>query len=104
MGQKQLICFLRAMVYNPKILILDEATSSIDSETEALVTQSLTSLMEGRTSIVIAHRLSTIQHADKILVMHKGEIRETGTHAELVQKEDGIYRRLYELQYRDQVA
>ena len=104
MGQKQLICFLRAMVYNPKILILDEATSSIDSETEALVTQSLTSLMQGRTSIVIAHRLSTIQHADKILVMHKGEIRETGTHAELVQKEDGIYRRLYELQYRDQVA
>jgi ATP-binding cassette subfamily B protein len=104
MGQKQLICFLRAMVYDPKILILDEATSSIDSETESLVTQSLNSLMRGRTSIVIAHRLSTIQHADKILVMHKGEIRETGTHAELIQKEDGIYRRLYELQYRDQVA
>ena len=104
MGQKQLICFLRAMVYNPKILILDEATSSIDSETESLVTQSLNSLMTGRTAIVIAHRLSTIQHADKILVMHKGEIRETGTHAELIQKEDGIYRRLYELQYRDQVA
>ncbi len=104
MGQKQLICFLRAMVYDPRILILDEATSSVDSETEALVSHAFNSLMRGRTAIVIAHRLSTIQHADKILVMHKGEIREEGTHAELLLKEDGIYRRLYEIQYRDQVA
>jgi ATP-binding cassette subfamily B protein len=104
MGQKQLICFLRAMVYDPKILILDEATSSIDSETESLVTQAFETLMRGRTAIVIAHRLSTIQHADKIIVMHKGEIREEGTHDELIQVEDGIYRKLYELQYRDQVA
>lgn len=103
MGQKQLICFVRAMVFNPKILVLDEATSSVDSETESLVTAASSKMMKGRTSIVIAHRLSTIQHADTILVMHKGEIREKGPHKELVKVEDGIYRRLYELQYREQV-
>lgn len=103
MGQKQLICFVRAMVFDPKILVLDEATSSVDSETEALVTEASSIMMQGRTSIVIAHRLSTIQHADKILVMHKGEIREEGTHAELITREGGIYKKLYELQYRDQV-
>ena len=102
MGQKQLICFVRAMVYSPKILVLDEATSSVDSETEALVTEASRKIMEGRTSIVVAHRLSTIQHADTILVMHKGEIRERGSHKQLVTIEDGIYRRLYELQYKEQ--
>ena len=103
MGQKQLICFVRAMVFDPKILVLDEATSSVDSETEALVTEASAKMMDGRTSIVIAHRLSTIQHADTILVMHKGEIREKGSHSELVKVEDGIYKKLYELQYKEQV-
>ncbi len=102
MGQRQLICFIRAMVYNPKILILDEATSSVDSETEEIVNKACDRLMEGRTSIAIAHRLSTIQNADNILVMHKGEIREKGTHGELLTIENGIYRKLYELQYKDQ--
>ncbi|MEX0780735.1 MAG: ABC transporter ATP-binding protein [Balneolales bacterium] len=102
MGQRQLICFVRAMVYDPHILILDEATSSVDSETETLVNEALEVLMKGRTSIVIAHRLSTIQYADNILVMHKGKIREMGTHEELLTQKDGIYRRLYELQYKDQ--
>lgn len=103
MGQRQLICFIRAMVYDPNILILDEATSSVDSETEEIVNRACAKLMEGRTSIVIAHRLSTIQDADKILVMHKGEIRERGNHQQLVQKDDGIYRKLYELQYKDEL-
>ncbi|MDX1673065.1 MAG: ABC transporter ATP-binding protein [Balneolaceae bacterium] len=103
MGQRQLICFVRAMVFDPKILILDEATSSVDSETEALVNEASNRMMKGHTSIVIAHRLSTIQGADKILVMHKGEIREVGTHQQLLKKQDGIYRRLYELQYKDQM-
>lgn len=102
MGQRQLICFVRAMVYDPNILILDEATSSVDSETEEVVNRACDRLMEGRTSIVIAHRLSTIHRADQILVMHKGEIRERGTHAELLDRPDGIYRKLYELQYKDQ--
>ncbi|MEX0945192.1 MAG: ABC transporter ATP-binding protein [Balneolaceae bacterium] len=102
MGQRQLICFVRAMVYNPKILILDEATSSVDSETEELVSRACNRMMEGRTSIVIAHRLSTIQGADNILVMHKGSIRETGSHKELIEKSNGIYRKLYELQYKEQ--
>jgi ATP-binding cassette subfamily B protein len=102
MGQRQLICFVRALVYDPQILILDEATSSVDSETEALVTKAANILMKGRTSIVIAHRLSTIVHADQILVMHKGEIRERGTHQDLLKIKDGIYRKLYELQYKDQ--
>lgn len=102
-GQKQLICFVRAMVYDPKILILDEATSSVDSETEQLVSKACEKMMKGRTSIVIAHRLSTIQGADKILVMHKGKIRETGTHRQLIKKQNGIYKKLYELQYKDQL-
>ena len=102
MGQRQLICLIRAMVYDPNILILDEATSSVDSETETIVNQACEELMKDRTSIVIAHRLSTIQHADKILVMHKGRIREEGTHQQLLKKEDGIYRKLYELQYKEQ--
>lgn len=104
MGQRQLICFVRALVYNPRILILDEATSSVDSETEALVTAASKVMMEGRTSIVVAHRLSTIQFADNILVMHKGEIRESGTHQELIVKENGMYKKLYELQYKDQLV
>lgn len=103
MGQRQLICFIRAMVYDPNILVLDEATSSVDSETEDVVNKACEKLMESRTSIVIAHRLSTIQGADRIMVMHKGEIRETGTHQQLVEKEDGIYRKLYELQYKDEL-
>jgi ATP-binding cassette subfamily B protein len=102
MGQRQLICFVRAMVYDPKILILDEATSSVDSETEALVSKACEKMMKGRTSIVIAHRLSTIKDADKILVMHKGRIRETGNHQKLIEREGGIYRKLYELQYKEQ--
>nr|WP_284700223.1 ABC transporter ATP-binding protein [Gracilimonas sediminicola] len=104
MGQRQLICFVRALVYDPEILILDEATSSVDSETEALVTESSRLMMEGRTSIVVAHRLSTIQHADRILVMHKGVIRESGSHQELILQENGIYKKLYELQYKDQLV
>jgi ATP-binding cassette, subfamily B, multidrug efflux pump len=103
LGQRQLLCFVRAIVYDPKILILDEATSSVDSETEYLVTRATSLLMQNRTSIIIAHRLSTIQHADLILVMHKGEIRERGNHTQLMTKEEGIYKKLYELQYRDQI-
>lgn len=97
-GQRQLLAFARALAFDPKILILDEATSNIDTETEQLIQDALVKLMEGRTSIVIAHRLSTIQHADNILVMHKGRIREEGTHQELLAKR-GYYYRLYQLQY-----
>ncbi len=97
-GQRQLLAFARALAFDPKILILDEATSNIDTETERLIQDALVRLMEGRTSIVIAHRLSTIQHADKILVMHKGKVREVGSHQELLAKK-GYYYRLYELQY-----
>lgn len=104
MGQRQLICFVRTMVFDPKILVLDEATSNVDSDTEQLVTEACRKMMKGRTSIVIAHRLSTIQGADRILVMHKAELRESGSHRQLLQKKNGIYRRLYELQYRDQQA
>ncbi len=100
-GQKQLISFARALAYNPQILILDEATSSVDTETEMLIQKAIEKMLVGRTSIVIAHRLSTIQNADKIIVMHKGEIREIGTHQELLAKR-GIYFRLYQLQYKDQ--
>jgi ABC-type multidrug transport system fused ATPase/permease subunit len=100
-GQKQLISFARALAYNPQILILDEATSSVDTETEILIQRAIEKLLVGRTSIVIAHRLSTIQNADKIVVMHKGEIREIGSHQELLAKR-GIYYRLYQLQYKDQ--
>ena len=102
MGQRQLICFVRAMVYDPDILILDEATSNVDTETEQLITQSLNHLMQQRTCIVIAHRLSTIRHADSIIVMHKGRIRERGTHNDLLLVDDGIYKKLYEMQYREQ--
>ena len=104
MGQRQLLCFLRVMVHDPQVVVLDEATSSIDSESEELVAKALNTMMAGRTAIVIAHRLSTIRHADVILVMHRGEVRESGRHAELLLREDGLYRRLYELQYKDQVA
>jgi ATP-binding cassette subfamily B protein len=100
-GQKQLISFARALAHNPRFLILDEATSSVDTDTEFRVREALSRLVEGRTSIVIAHRLSTIQRADRILVMHKGRVRETGTHQELLAVR-GIYWKLYQLQYRDQ--
>ena len=100
-GQKQLISFARALAYDPQILILDEATSSVDTETEILIQKAIEKLLVGRTSIVIAHRLSTIQSADKIIVLHKGEIRETGNHQELLAKR-GIYYKLYQLQYKDQ--
>jgi ATP-binding cassette, subfamily B, multidrug efflux pump len=100
-GQKQLISFARALAFDPQILILDEATSSIDTETEILIKHAIEKLLVGRTSIVIAHRLSTIQNADKIIVMHKGEIREIGTHQKLLAKK-GIYYKLYQLQYKEQ--
>ena len=100
-GQKQLISFARALAYDPQILVLDEATSSVDTETEILIQKAIEKLLIGRTAIVIAHRLSTIQSADKIIVMHKGEIRERGNHQELLSKR-GIYYRLYQLQYKDQ--
>ncbi len=100
-GQKQLISFARALAFDPKILILDEATSSVDTEAEQLIQRAIEKLLVGRTAIVIAHRLSTIQNADKIIVLHKGEIRETGNHQELLAKH-GIYYKLYELQYKDQ--
>ena len=98
-GQRQLISFVRAMVYNPEILILDEATSSVDSETEELIQESIEKMMHGRTSIVIAHRLSTIQQADQILVLHKGEIVETGTHQSLLEK-GGYYTQLHQMQLK----
>jgi ATP-binding cassette subfamily B multidrug efflux pump len=100
-GQKQLISFARALAYDPRILILDEATANIDTETEQLIQSATENLLRGRTSIVIAHRLSTIQHASKIIVLHKGEIREQGTHQQLIAL-GGIYYRLYQLQYKDQ--
>jgi len=98
-GQRQLISFVRAMVYNPEILILDEATSSVDSETEELIQESIEKMMQGRTSIVIAHRLSTIQKADQILVLNKGEIVETGTHQSLLEK-GGYYTQLHQMQLK----
>jgi ATP-binding cassette subfamily B multidrug efflux pump len=102
-GEKQLLSFARALAFNPPVLVLDEATSSIDTETEVLIQEAIQTLMTGRTSIVIAHRLSTIRSADTILVFHHGEIRERGTHDELMQQE-GLYRKLYEIQYREAVA
>jgi ATP-binding cassette, subfamily B, multidrug efflux pump len=100
-GQKQLISFARALAHNPRYLILDEATSSVDTDTELRVRDALGRMVEGRTSIVIAHRLSTIQRADRILVMHKGRLRETGSHQQLLAVR-GIYYKLYQLQYKDQ--
>ena len=99
-GQRQLLSFARTLAYDPKILVLDEATANIDTETETLITQALARLMDGRTTIMVAHRLSTIQHADKIIVMHHGEIKESGIHQELLAK-DGLYKKLYELQLMD---
>lgn len=102
-GQRQLISFVRALVFDPKILILDEATSSIDTESEMLIQNAIEKLIEGRTSIIIAHRLSTIQHANKILVLEKGEVKEMGTHEELLAL-NGHYRNLYELQFKKKEA
>lgn len=96
-GQRQLISFARTLAHKPSILVLDEATANIDTETEGLITEALEKLMEGRTTIMVAHRLSTIQHADKIIVMHHGRIQESGTHQELLHQ-DGLYKKLYELQ------
>ena len=100
-GERQLLSFARALVYEPKILVLDEATSSVDTDTEYLVQDALKKFMSGRTSIVIAHRLSTIRDVDRIIVIHKGGIVEQGTHRELLAK-GGHYSKLYELQYKDQ--
>jgi ABC-type multidrug transport system fused ATPase/permease subunit len=98
-GQRQRVAIARAVLSDPAILLLDEATSSLDSESERQVQDALDKLMKGRTSIVIAHRLSTVRNADKILVMDKGEVKETGTHQELIQQEKGLYRYLSELQF-----
>src|SRR5205085_9394995 len=101
-GQKQLLSFARALAFDPRVLILDEATSSVDTETELLIRDALQVLMKGRTTIAIAHRLSTIQDMDKILVLHKGMLRESGTHQELLAAR-GIYFKLFELQYKNAV-
>ena len=101
MGQRQLISFVRALVFNPNILILDEATSSIDTETEAVIQYAIETLIAKRTSIIIAHRLSTIRHADQIMVLDKGEIREMGTHEELLRINNGFYKKLYDMQFAD---
>jgi ATP-binding cassette subfamily B protein len=100
MGQRQLLSFARAVLYNPSILVLDEATSSVDTATETLIQDAVLKLMKGRTCVVIAHRLSTIQHADKIVVLDAGEIKESGTHQELL-KLNGYYKTLYQLQFSD---
>jgi ATP-binding cassette subfamily B multidrug efflux pump len=102
-GQRQMISFVRAMVYDPKIIVLDEATSSVDSETEALIQNAIEVMMKGRTSIVIAHRLSTIQNADRIIVLDKGEIKEVGSHKELLAL-NGFYANLYQMQFNEVVA
>jgi len=102
-GQKQLLSFARALAFDPKVLILDEATSSVDTDTELLIRDALKVVMHGRTTIAIAHRLSTIQDMDRILVLHKGELRESGTHQELLAQR-GIYHRLYQLQFKDEAA
>ncbi|WP_341426605.1 ABC transporter ATP-binding protein [Anaerobranca californiensis] len=102
-GQRQLLAFARALAFDPAILVLDEATANIDTETEELIQKALTKLIEGRTTIIVAHRLSTIQNADKIIVMHKGKVREMGTHQELLEK-GGLYYDLYQLQYKEQTV
>jgi ATP-binding cassette, subfamily B, multidrug efflux pump len=102
-GQRQLISFIRAMVYDPRVLVLDEATSSVDSETEAMIQEAIEMMMNGRTSIVIAHRLSTIQKADKIIVLDHGEIKEVGRHEELLIK-GGFYAQLHKMQYKEFVG
>jgi ATP-binding cassette subfamily B protein len=102
-GQKQLLSFARALAFDPQVLLLDEATSSVDTATEALIEDALHVIMEGRTVLAVAHRLSTIQDMDAILVLHKGELREHGTHQQLVAAR-GLYYRLYELQYANAVA
>ncbi len=102
-GERQLLSFARTLAHKPRILVMDEATANIDTETEALIQEALAKLMKGRTTIMVAHRLSTIQHADRILVMHKGKIREQGTHQELL-AQDGIYKKLYELQIHHEVT
>ena len=102
-GQKQLLSFARALAFAPEVLILDEATSSVDTETEVLVRDALRILMADRSTVAIAHRLSTVQDMDRILVLHKGELREVGTHQELLAQR-GIYHTLYQLQYKDQEA
>jgi ABC-type multidrug transport system fused ATPase/permease subunit len=102
-GQRQLLAFARALAHDPQILVLDEATSSVDTASEVLIQDAIIKLMEARTSIVIAHRLSTVQHADRIIVMHHGEIREMGTHQELLAQR-GLYYTLYRLQYKDQTS
>jgi ATP-binding cassette subfamily B protein len=98
-GQKQLLSFARALAHDPRILILDEATSSVDTETESLIQDALRVLLKGRTAIVIAHRLSTIRRANRILVFHHGRLREEGTHAQLLKQEGGIYATLHRLQF-----
>jgi ATP-binding cassette subfamily B protein len=100
-GQRQLVSFARALAHDPRFLILDEATSSVDTKTELMIREALDRLLKGRTAVVIAHRLSTIQHADRILVFHKGRLREQGSHQELLAMR-GIYYRLYQLQYKEQ--
>jgi ATP-binding cassette subfamily B protein len=102
-GEKQLLALARVLAFDPAIVVLDEATSSVDTETELLIRAALRRVLAGRTAVVVAHRLSTIQDCDRILVLHKGEVRESGTHEELLQRE-GLYARLHELQFRDQPA
>ncbi|MBP1708412.1 MAG: transporter related protein, partial [Deltaproteobacteria bacterium] len=97
-GEMQLLAFARALYIDPRVLVLDEATSHVDPETERLVQEGLTRLLRGRTAIIIAHRLSTIQHSDRIIVLHKGRVREIGNHAELMARK-GYYHRLYQLQF-----
>ena len=101
-GQRQLLAFARALAQNPRILVLDEATSSVDTETELIIQDALNELMKSRTCLIIAHRLSTIQNCDRIIVLHKGEIQEEGSHSELL-KRQGIYYKLYQLQYKEQL-